>query len=84
MKSSLLRELIREQIRKIIYEKTQDEIAADKKSVDAEIKAAQARIKAATANVKVAKDKLVALNKKKAEVGKQVASSETESETETT
>lgn len=71
MKKSELRQIIREEVRKFIYEETEDDIAADKKAIDAEITAAKARIKVATANVKVARDKLAALTKRKSELNMQ-------------
>jgi hypothetical protein len=71
-----LKTIIREEIRKCLHEKTQDEIDADKKTVDAEIAAAKLRIKVAQANLKTAKDRLSALMKKKSEVAMQTASTE--------
>ena len=80
MKESILRELIREEIRKAIAERTQDEIDADKESVNAQIVAAKAKLKAAQAGVKIAQTKISMLNKKKAGVQGEKPSEETETE----
>jgi hypothetical protein len=67
MKKYQLRNLIREEIRRIISEEETD-VGLDSKSIEDEIKAAKAGIQAAQARVKVAKDKLMALQKKKQEM----------------
>lgn len=67
MKKSQLRNLIREEIRRVISEEETD-VGLDSKSIEDEIKAAKAGIQAAQARVKVAKDKLMALQKKKQEM----------------
>lgn len=68
MKKSELRSIIREQIRKIMSEKTQEEIDADKKAVEAQLMSAKLKIKVAQANLKSAKDQVSALNKKRARI----------------
>lgn len=81
MKLSEFRKLIREEVRKYLAEKTQEEIDADKDSVAAQIVGAKAKLKAAQQGVKVAQSRIAMLNKKKSEVASQKPSEEeTESE----
>jgi hypothetical protein len=77
MKLSEFKKLIREEIKSVLVERSQDEIDSDKKATEAEITAAKARIKMATANVKVAKDKLSALIKQKSNLNSEQPSSDT-------
>ena len=68
MKLSEFKKLVREEIRNVLAERTQDEIEADKESIAAQVIGAKAKLKAAQAGVKVAKAKIGMLNKKKSEI----------------
>lgn len=78
MKLSEFRKLIREEVRKYLTEKTQEEIDADKDSVAAQIVGAKAKLKAAQQSVKVAQSRIAMLAKKKSEVSAQKPSEEDE------
>jgi len=71
MKASALRKLIKEEVKKILEEKSADEIAADKESITAQIAGAKAKLKAAQLAVKVAQQAIATLNKKKQEMAMQ-------------
>jgi hypothetical protein len=68
MKAQEFKKLIREEVKKILEEKSADEIQADKESITAQIAGAKAKLKAAQLAVKVAQGKIAMLNKKKQEI----------------
>ena len=71
MRASEFRKLIKEEVKKILQEKSADEIAADKESITAQIAGAKAKLKAAQLAVKVAQQAIATLNKKKQEMAMQ-------------
>lgn len=71
MKLFDLKQIIREELDKVMEEKSADEISADKESINAQIAGAKAKLKAAQLGVKVAQQRIAMLNKKKQEIAMQ-------------
>ena len=71
MKLFDLKQIIREELDKVMEEKSADEISADKESITAQIAGAKAKLKAAQLAVKVAQQAIATLNKKKQEMAMQ-------------